>query len=173
MSVSLAASSTPVKRALDLSVKAAHAMLHGRAQGEEPSFLIVDVRRTDIEVGSLPSCPNGNATDVSQENAPYLIPGAINLPAQTFQATLPALYPILSRSVQDYKLFLPVLMPRYEMVIFHCSSSNGRGPRCANWYQEELDRRNDTKSQAMILTGGIKAWAEAYPDELVRLPAQS
>ncbi|KAI9636154.1 Rhodanese-like domain-containing protein [Dioszegia hungarica] len=141
MSVSLAASSTPVKRALDLSVKAAHAMLHGRAQGEEPSFLIVDVRRTDIE-----------------ENAPYLIPGAINLPAQTFQATLPALYPILSR---------------YEMVIFHCSSSNGRGPRCANWYQEELDRRNDTKSQAMILTGGIKAWAEAYPDELVRLPAQS
>jgi arsenical-resistance protein 2 len=172
MSVSLAASTTPVKRALDLSVKAVHGMLHGRAQGGEPSFLIVDVRRTDIEVSSLPAVPSGMHLRF-QENAPYLIPGAINLPAQTFQATLPALYPILSRSVQVNKLFLPVLMPRYAMVIFHCSSSNGRGPRCANWYQEELDRMSETKSQAMILTGGIKAWAEAYPDELVRLPTQS
>jgi arsenical-resistance protein 2 len=40
------------------------------------------------------------------------IKGAINLPAQSFYQTLEGLLPMLSR---------------YERVVFHCSSSNGRG----------------------------------------------
>lgn len=27
---------------------------------------------------------------------------------------------------------------RYSHVVFHCSSSNGRGPRCAAWYEDAL-----------------------------------
>jgi arsenical-resistance protein 2 len=58
-------------------------------------------------------------------------------------------------------------------VIFHCSSSNGRGPRCAGWYQDALDENHDDKStttgnrsKAYVLTGGIKAWKSAYPDDV-------
>jgi arsenical-resistance protein 2 len=114
-----------------------------------------------------------------------IIPGAINLPAQTFHQTLPILLPILSRSVVrhigPHKLLIPqYLSPsilsfrRIPQVIFHCSSSNGRGPRCAGWYQDALDNNEKiltemaigTNSKAYVLTGGIKAWVGAYPEEV-------
>jgi rhodanese-related sulfurtransferase len=57
---------------------------------------------------------------------------------------------------------------RYSKVVFHCSSSNGRGPRCAAWYEDALLERG-LESNARILTGGIKAWMKAYPDEVVRI----
>ncbi|BGP24633.1 hypothetical protein Rt10032_c03g1256 [Rhodotorula toruloides] len=80
------------------------------------------------------------------------IKGAVNLPAHSFYPTLPSLLPILSR---------------YRAVIFHCQSSSGRGPRCAGWYQDALDEANISKeqSQAVVLTGGIKAWVKAYGDD--------
>lgn len=53
-------------------------------------------------------------------------------------------------------------------VIFHCSSSNGRGPRCAAWYQDELDDKGIVTSQAFVLTGGINAWVARYPNGVVR-----
>ncbi|GAA5964658.1 hypothetical protein JCM21900_005008 [Sporobolomyces salmonicolor] len=75
--------------------------------------------------------------------------GAVNLPAHSFYPTLPSLLPLLSR---------------YRRVIFHCQSSNGRGPRCAGWYQDALNdagiKRN--VSESMVLTGGIKAWVERF-----------
>lgn len=53
-------------------------------------------------------------------------------------------------------------------VIFHCSSSKGRGPRCAAYYQDELDDKGIVTSQAFVLTGGIDAWVARYPDWVVR-----
>jgi arsenical-resistance protein 2 len=53
-------------------------------------------------------------------------------------------------------------------VIFHCSSSKGRGPRCAAWYQDELNDKGSVTSQAFVLTGGINAWVTRYPEEVVR-----
>ncbi|GAA5843503.1 hypothetical protein JCM9279_000770 [Rhodotorula babjevae] len=80
------------------------------------------------------------------------IRGAINLPAHSFYPTLPSLVPILSR---------------YRTVVFHCQSSNGRGPRCAGWYQDALDEAGISReeSKAIVLTGGIKAWIERYGDD--------
>lgn len=86
------------------------------------------------------------------------IRGAINLPAHSFYPTLPFL--------------LPVLAP-YKRIIFHCQSSSGRGPRCAGWLQDELDAvpLGDFYPEVLVLTGGIKAWYEAYgEDESVTVP---
>jgi rhodanese-related sulfurtransferase len=57
---------------------------------------------------------------------------------------------------------------RYSHVVFHCSSSNGRGPRCAAWYEDALLEKG-MKTNAYILTGGIKKWTELYPNEVVRI----
>jgi arsenical-resistance protein 2 len=47
-------------------------------------------------------------------------------------------------------------------VIFHCSSSNGRGPRCAGWYADYLVAHSLTEhSEALVLKGGIKAWLDS------------
>ena len=50
------------------------------------------------------------------------------------------------------------------LVIFYCSSSNGRGPRCAAWFQDTLDEMGATDSRALVLLGGIKRWAETQKD---------
>lgn len=78
------------------------------------------------------------------------IVGAVNLPAQSFHQTLPSLLPILSR---------------YDIVIFHCSSSNGRGPRVASYYQDFLSERGITKSKAGVLVGGVKEWTSKYSQD--------
>jgi len=53
------------------------------------------------------------------------------------------------------------------MVVFHCVSSNGRGPRAAGWYQDALDNAGITPvtSRAVVLAGGIKGWIEKYAEE--------
>ncbi|GAA5881869.1 hypothetical protein JCM3774_005760 [Rhodotorula dairenensis] len=81
------------------------------------------------------------------------IKGAINLPAHSFYQTLPSLLPILSQ---------------YRSVVFHCQSSSGRGPRCAGWYQDALDRAGSPlveQSKAVVLSGGIKEWIKQYGDD--------
>ena len=57
---------------------------------------------------------------------------------------------------------------RYSHAVFHCSSSNGRGPRCAAWYEDALNDKG-IKSNSYVLTGGIKGWMEQYPDEVIRI----
>ncbi|GAA5867272.1 hypothetical protein JCM8547_003143 [Rhodosporidiobolus lusitaniae] len=86
------------------------------------------------------------------DEPPYFIKGAINLPAHSFYQTLPSLLPILSR---------------YRLVIFHCQSSSGRGPRCAGWLQDELNEKGVGKetSRAVVLAGGIKRWVEKYRED--------
>ncbi|KAK4052624.1 hypothetical protein OIO90_004252 [Microbotryomycetes sp. JL221] len=83
-----------------------------------------------------------------------MIKGAINLPAHSFYETLDGVVPVLSR---------------YKDVIFHCQSSNGRGPRCAGWYQDALNERGITTSNARILTGGIKLWRQVYANDKVNV----
>lgn len=56
---------------------------------------------------------------------------------------------------------------QYPLVIFHCSSSAGRGPRCATEYQQHLDALGVTHSKAAVLVGGIKAWVNEYGLESV------
>lgn len=82
------------------------------------------------------------------------IRGAINLPAHSFHPTLPSL--------------IPLLVP-YKRLVFHCQSSSGRGPRCAGWLQDALNElpssSGEGKPEALVLTGGIKGWYEAYGED--------
>ena len=72
-----------------------------------------------------------------------------------------------------------------EKIVFYCSSSVGRGPRCGGWcvygfsvdflclyclstyrYQDYLEANGDqTNSTAYILEGGVKAWLEKFGDQ--------
>ncbi|KAF5518438.1 hypothetical protein CGCA056_v010231 [Colletotrichum aenigma] len=61
---------------------------------------------------------------------------SINFPAQTLYQTRP--------------------------VIHELCSSNGRGPRSANWLQDYFDDVGETAVQAVILKGGIKGWVRKY-----------
>ncbi|TDZ16349.1 hypothetical protein Cob_v010766 [Colletotrichum orbiculare MAFF 240422] len=49
-----------------------------------------------------------------------------------------------------------------KRVIFYCGSSNGRGPRSANWLQDYFDDVGETTVTAVILKGGIKGWVRGY-----------
>ncbi|KJA16548.1 hypothetical protein HYPSUDRAFT_171339 [Hypholoma sublateritium FD-334 SS-4] len=76
--------------------------------------------------------------------------GSYNWAAQSFYDDLPSFY-------QEFKNF--------PKVIFYCQSSNGRGPRCAGWYQDYLDAQGDGRSTAFILEGGIKQWLTDFGKE--------
>ncbi|EPS27613.1 hypothetical protein PDE_02557 [Penicillium oxalicum 114-2] len=105
-------------------------LLHWFQNGKQPGrdFVLVDVRRTDFEGGT--------------------IRGSINLPAHSLYPTLPGVYALLSQS-------------GVKQVIWYCGSSNGRGPRAANWFADYLAEKQDTSMQSLILEGGIKGWAAA------------
>ncbi|KIJ59978.1 hypothetical protein HYDPIDRAFT_117886 [Hydnomerulius pinastri MD-312] len=73
--------------------------------------------------------------------------GSVQCPAQTFYDDLPRFY-------DQYK--------DTKQVIFYCGSSNGRGPRCAKWYQDYLNKEGNSQSQAIVMEGGVKEWLSAY-----------
>ncbi|KAI6009018.1 S-adenosyl-L-methionine-dependent methyltransferase [Pisolithus microcarpus] len=73
--------------------------------------------------------------------------GSVQCPAQTFYDDLPSFYERFGEKKQ---------------VVFYCGSSHGRGPRCARWYQDYLNDKGDTKSQASVMRGGIKEWKERF-----------
>ena len=77
-----------------------------------------------------------------------MIPGAINLPAQTFYPLLPT---------------LTTLLEKIPIVVFHCSSSLGRATRCAGWLQDALPP--DSKCKVFILEGGMKAWRGRFGED--------
>lgn len=52
-------------------------------------------------------------------------------------------------------------------LVFHCSKSNGRGPRAAGWYADALQNYlqltdEDVEQRVAILTGGIDGWEEDF-----------
>ncbi|EPQ54352.1 NAD P-binding protein [Gloeophyllum trabeum ATCC 11539] len=86
------------------------------------------------------------------------IRGSHQWPAQTFWNELPKFVDTFGRT------------PR---VIFYCGSSNGRGPRCAKWYQDRLNEAGIQTSSAWLLKGGLKAWMELYGDSKELTAAKS
>ncbi|PPQ83503.1 hypothetical protein CVT25_006993 [Psilocybe cyanescens] len=78
--------------------------------------------------------------------------GSYNYHAQTFFDDLPGFY----EKFKDTK-----------QVIFYCQSSNGRGPRCAGWYQDYLNTKesSDHTSAGYVLKGGIKNWLSKFEGE--------
>lgn len=78
-----------------------------------------------------------------------MVRSAINIPAHSFYYTRHTLVEALGN---------------VPLVIFYCSSSVGRGPRCAGWFQDTLNEAGKTGSEAVVLVGGIKKWADAHKD---------
>lgn len=76
----------------------------------------------------------------------------MNLPAQSFYQSQPALLPLLSK--------VPV-------VIFYCKACTvvSRGARSASYYQDALNTAGIQSSQARILTGGIQGWIAKYGED--------
>ncbi|TDZ33093.1 hypothetical protein C8035_v006035 [Colletotrichum spinosum] len=114
---------------------------HQETAGQEASrdFLLVDVRRNDWEGGTIKS--------------------SINLPAQTLYQTRAVIHQLCQQAgIKRYTCFLPV-MPIAEVA---GGSSNGRGPRSANWLQDYFDDVGETTVTAVILKGGIKGWVRGY-----------
>jgi len=53
----------------------------------------------------------------------------------------------------------------YKMLAFYCSSSKGRAPKCAGWYQDYLERHTEASAgtahmqpEVFVLEGGIWEW---------------
>ncbi|BEJ11539.1 hypothetical protein CspHIS471_0109610 [Cutaneotrichosporon sp. HIS471] len=105
-------------------------------------YIVIDVRRTDI-IGDA-------------DAARAMIPGALNLPAQTLYPTLPT---------------AGLLLKNIPTVVFHCNScsAGGRGQRSAAWYQDWLDAHGITSSKALVLQGGWKSWLAAFPDKVIKV----
>ncbi|OLN81504.1 Arsenical-resistance protein 2 [Colletotrichum chlorophyti] len=79
---------------------------------------------------------------------------SINLPAQSLYQTRPIIHQLCKQA-------------GIKRVIFYCGSSNGRGPRSANWLQDYFDEVGETAVQAAILKDGIKGWVRKYEGRLM------
>ncbi|KAI1359577.1 Rhodanese-like domain-containing protein [Xylaria arbuscula] len=74
--------------------------------------------------------------------------GAINLPAQSLYPTIPTLYQLFKNAGVQY-------------IVWFCGSSRGRGTRAAAWFSDHIQEQGDENMKSVILTGGIKGWANA------------
>jgi arsenical-resistance protein 2 len=74
---------------------------------------------------------------------------AINIPAQSFYPT---------------RWTWATVFEKVPFVIFYCSSSEGRGPRCAGWFQDTLNEAGKDGSEAVVLAGGIRKWSKTQKD---------
>ncbi|KAK1986872.1 Rhodanese-like domain-containing protein [Colletotrichum cereale] len=74
---------------------------------------------------------------------------SINFPAQSLYQTRPIIHQLCKQA-------------GIKRVIFYCGSSNGRGPRSANWLQDYFDEVGEAGIKAVILKGGIKGWVRKY-----------
>jgi arsenical-resistance protein 2 len=128
------------------------------------TFLLVDVRRTDWEGGTIKT--------------------SLNLPAQSFYQTRKTLFDLLERGGFKKVIFYcgelhfqggrvrgKVSETRRLMRERAVGSSNGRGPRCAGWMQDYIDdvAKFGRKSEVQVFTlaGGIKNWVKEFEGSLV------
>jgi len=73
---------------------------------------------------------------------------SINLPAQSIYYSLSTLVALVKAT------------DSIKSVIFYCGSSSGRGPRCAGWFQDALDKHEVKDIKSYILEDGIKGWVK-------------
>ncbi|GAW22545.1 hypothetical protein ANO14919_120840 [Xylariales sp. No.14919] len=79
------------------------------------------------------------------------IRGSINLPAQSLFPTIPTLYQVFKNA-------------GIKCIIWYCGSSRGRGTRAAGWFNDHIREQGDENMRSVILTGGIKGWANSGED---------
>lgn len=119
-------------------------------EGQEggKDFVLVDLRRTDYEGGT--------------------IRGSINLPAQSLYPTIPYLYNLFKaagiKKVMWYCGEFSFSSLSFRILIFDLGSSQGRGSRAAAWFEDHLDSIGDKSMQSFIMAGGIKGWVGAGED---------
>jgi arsenical-resistance protein 2 len=152
---------TPVSDPAQLSATDLHELF--QSNETRAKVLVVDVRRADIEVGIPFVCCSQDLT--RQGRSSMYDPKRDQPPRPDIppDPTDSHLYPEPVRCNSPDEAY-----DRYSHVVFHCSSSNGRGPRCAAWYEDALVEKG-IKTNAYVLTGGIKKWIELYPSEVVRV----
>jgi arsenical-resistance protein 2 len=122
------------------------------------TFLLVDVRRTDWEGGTIKT--------------------SLNLPAQSFHQTRKTLFDLLERGGFEKVIFYcgelnfkEKSKGKEDADMIDLGASNGRGPRCAGWMQDYIDdvakfgRKSDVK--VFTLAGGIKGWVKEFQGALV------
>ncbi|KAF7350129.1 S-adenosyl-L-methionine-dependent methyltransferase [Mycena venus] len=78
------------------------------------------------------------------------VAGSHNFPAQTFYNQLTSFHAQFNAM---------------STVVFYCSESVGRGPRCAGWYQDYLETNVMSGPNVVVLEGGIKRWITEYSGE--------
>lgn len=119
-------------------------------------FLLVDLRRTDLEGGT--------------------IRGSLNLPAQSLYPTLSTLYSLVrAAGVKDvvfycgmfqflFSIVLPSLGSGLLLLVIAdrnsiLGSCGGRGTRAAGWFADHLaDQGAESEVKSWKLEGGIKGW---------------
>jgi len=146
---------------------------------EPRSFLLVDVRRTDWEVRSF-------------HLTFHLIQACLSLVVLISQRVAPSRHRLifqLKASIKLARLFWTSVIElrlnrSFSTVVsspLHAStwtthwskqgSSNGRGPRCASWFQDYIDDVSTfgrkTSLQVLTLKGGIKGWVKDFEGALV------
>ncbi|KAJ5185425.1 hypothetical protein N7491_006707 [Penicillium cf. griseofulvum] len=122
----------------------------GKQAGKD--FVLVDLRRTDYEGGT--------------------IQGSLNLPAQSLYPTIPTLYSLVANSTVKYVIWYCGELYSMDMMTtssgantdLHSGSSAGRGTRAAGWFFDHLEDQHDTEVKSLVLSGGIKGWAAAGPE---------
>lgn len=127
------------------------------AQQQHPDkakdFLLVDVRRTDFEGGTVTS--------------------SINLPAHSLYPTRKQVYDLVKQAGTKKLIFycgeyIPgqlAILP-FGPSLTSAGSSNGRGPRCAAWMQDFINETGDTDIESLVLKGGIRGWVKEYGGRL-------
>jgi len=85
-----------------------------------------------------------------------MVKDAINIPAQ---------------SIYHTRIRLAHALGNIPMVIFYCGSSTGRGTHCAGWFQDALNEIGSTKSEGIVLAGGIKGWVKIRKDLTEPVPS--
>ena len=160
------ATTLPVPKSNPAEISIAEVAELVRTKKAGTDYLVVDVRRTDFEV-STSFLRNKFSTVLSC--SPFCVlssaPAPLNACDRTRtyarQSTSPR-----RRSTRPSPGCSRCCAPsRWSYFIATRARRLGRGARVAAYYQDALEAAGVTMSEGRVLTGGIKAWVEAYGDD--------
>ncbi|KAJ7695358.1 S-adenosyl-L-methionine-dependent methyltransferase [Mycena rosella] len=118
-----------------------------------PAVRATDVARiSPVELAAmLRDGPSIAVIDVrAEDHGGGHVEGSLNRKAQTFHTLLESFHAQVVGA---------------HTVIFYCSGSMERGPRCAGWYQDFLDSSGRSAPNVRVLDGGIRRWLDAYSED--------